>query len=119
MAYNVSVLKDANGNIVNGARVLTVTAQGATCVEFVAQDKDRDGILVMNRSLSADLGITMIGNPEGQPNTATLTTAQAWAARIAKIAPNTTEEIPVKAGTRVLFSAESTTPDVAIGEVNA
>ena len=119
MAYNVSVLKDANGNVLNGARVLTVTAQGAACLEFVAQDKDRDGVLVMNRSLSADVGITLIANPEGAPNVSAPTTAQAWAARIAKVAPNTTELIDVKAGTRIFFSAESTTPDVAVAEVNA
>jgi hypothetical protein len=119
MAFNASVIKDSGNTIINGARVETVTAQGSTCLEFVAQDTDRDGILAMNRDASIEVGITLIADPDGLQNNSTPTTAQAWATRIAKITPNTTELIDVKAGTRVLFSSASGTPQVAILEVNS
>lgn len=119
MGLNASVIKDSGNTIINGARVETVTAQGSACLEFIAQDSSRDGIMVMNRDSSLDVGVTLIANPTGQPNASTPTTAQAWATRIFRIAANTTEVLDVKAGTRVLFSSASGTPQVAILEVNA
>lgn len=119
MAFNVSVIKTSGNAVINGARVENVTAQGVACLEIVAQDTDRDGLLIMNQDASLDIGITLIGNPGGNPNVSTPTTAQAWATRIARIAANTTEMIEVKAGTRVLISAPSGTPAIAWQEVNA
>lgn len=119
MAFNASVIKDSGGSVINGARVENVTAQAATCLEIVAQDSDRDGILIMNRDASLDIGITLIANPDGKPNSTTVITSDAWAKRIARIAANSTETIEVKAGTRVLISASSGTPEIAWQEVNA
>jgi len=119
MSFNASVIRDSGNTIINGARVESITAQAAACLEFVAQDTDRDGIMVMNRDSAIDVGVTLIADPDGLANTSTPTTAQAWATRIFRIAPNTTEVLDVKAGTRVLFSSASGTPQVAILEVNA
>jgi hypothetical protein len=119
MGFNASVIKDSGNTIVNGARVETITAQASACLEFIAQDTDRDGVMLMNRDASIEIGITLIADPDGLPNNSTPTTAQAWATRIGKITPNTTEVIEVKAGTRLLLSSASGTPQVAILEVNS
>jgi hypothetical protein len=119
MAFNVAVIKDSGSAVINGARVENVTAQAATCLEIVAQDSDRDGLLIMNRDASLDIGITLIANPDGKPNATTVITSDAWAKRIARVAANTTEQIDVKAGTRVLISSASGTPEIAWQEVNA
>ena len=119
MPFNVSVIKDSGNNVINGARIENVTAQGATCAEIVAQDTDRDGLLIMNQDAAIDIGITLIANPDGKPNPSTVTTAEAWSKRIARIAANSTEQIDVKAGTRVLISSVSGTPAFGYQEVNA
>jgi hypothetical protein len=118
MAFNALVLKESN-NVVNGAIVSAVTAQGVACAEIVSQNLSRDGLLIMNRDASLDIAVTFIPNPSGFPNASTPTTAQAYATRILRIAANSSELIEVKAETRVLISAASGTPAFAWQEVDA
>lgn len=99
-------------NVNTDAETGDVTASGATCAEIPVDSAARDGLLIENRDASIDIHITLLPDRD----TATYTTAEAYAKRIFRVAAGTTEMVGVKGLSRVLVSAASGTPAFAYQE---